>query len=103
MLLHNRELLYLPSLVKLDYLAFRGHVKPVKPAYPDQAWQTCQTCLFLQVSQRCKQFKDELLVACINFVLSTPTKVVQSRLAVFFPTIKTALQLGLGYGRCCSL
>eukprot|EP00043_Microstomoeca_roanoka_P020233 m.242128 g.242128 ORF g.242128 m.242128 type:complete len:4198 (+) comp17134_c0_seq1:181-12774(+) len=50
-----------------------------------------------EVMIRSKQYKDELLAACLNFVLSLPLAVVKRDFATFFPAIETALNLGLGY------
>ncbi|XP_078482635.1 DNA-dependent protein kinase catalytic subunit [Ciona intestinalis] len=50
-----------------------------------------------QVSARCKQYKDELLTACLYFLLSLPNDVCKDILPQLIPAVQRACQLGLSY------
>lgn len=42
----------------------------------------------LQVMQRLQQYKDDLLAACLTFILSLPREVIISQIITIVPAIK---------------
>lgn len=50
-----------------------------------------------EVHVRVKQFKDELLSSCLEFLLSLPKELVVENLDEVFDALKTSLELGINY------
>jgi hypothetical protein len=66
-----------------------------------RAWPVDRTSLTLlrkfiiEVSHRLRQYKNELLAACVRLVLSVPRELID--VPVLVPSLDTALRLGVGY------
>ncbi|XP_071960307.1 DNA-dependent protein kinase catalytic subunit-like [Antedon mediterranea] len=58
---------------------------------------TLFTKFSLEVLTRLKLFKHDLLLACLNYVLSLPYKIVEDILEQLIPVMKITFNLGLGY------
>lgn len=44
-----------------------------------------------------KQYKDELLAACLVFILSLPKEIIMADLPAIVPAVKTAFRIGQSY------
>ncbi|XP_033121520.1 DNA-dependent protein kinase catalytic subunit-like [Anneissia japonica] len=60
---------------------------------------TLFTKFTLEVLVRLKLFKDDLLVACLQYILSLPHEIVEDILEKLIPAMKITFQLGLSYLR----
>uniref|UniRef100_A0A4W3HU56 DNA-dependent protein kinase catalytic subunit n=1 Tax=Callorhinchus milii TaxID=7868 RepID=A0A4W3HU56_CALMI len=72
-------------------------------------WKQCHTdpekcaCFALfgkfgkEVTIRMKQYKDELLVSCLNFVLSLPHDIIELDIKAYIPALQAAFKLGLSH------
>ena len=50
-----------------------------------------------EVLVRMKQYRDELLAACLTFVLSLPKEIISEQMLEVIPAIEVTLRLGLSY------
>ncbi|XP_008592818.1 PREDICTED: DNA-dependent protein kinase catalytic subunit-like, partial [Galeopterus variegatus] len=50
-----------------------------------------------EVSVKMKQYKDELLASCLNFVLSLPHDIIELDVRAYVPALQMAFKLGLSY------
>ncbi|XP_062935178.1 DNA-dependent protein kinase catalytic subunit [Cynocephalus volans] len=50
-----------------------------------------------EVSVKMKQYKDELLASCLNFVLSLPHDIIELDVRAYIPALQMAFKLGLSY------
>lgn len=50
-----------------------------------------------EVLSRIKQYKEDLLISCLQFILSLPTEIVKDSLEKITPAFQTTFQLGLSH------
>ncbi|XP_077622037.1 DNA-dependent protein kinase catalytic subunit [Crocuta crocuta] len=50
-----------------------------------------------EVSVKMKQYKDELLVSCLGFILSLPHDIIELDIRAYVPALQMAFKLGLSY------
>uniref|UniRef100_F6W6L3 DNA-dependent protein kinase catalytic subunit n=1 Tax=Monodelphis domestica TaxID=13616 RepID=F6W6L3_MONDO len=50
-----------------------------------------------EVSVKMKQYKDELLASCLNFVLCLPHDIIELDIKAYVPALQMAFKLGLSY------
>ncbi|KAM7075469.1 DNA-dependent protein kinase catalytic subunit isoform 1-T1 [Molossus nigricans] len=50
-----------------------------------------------EVSVKMKQYKDELLASCLNFILSLPHDIIELDVRAYIPALQMAFKLGLSY------
>ncbi|XP_006860145.1 PREDICTED: DNA-dependent protein kinase catalytic subunit [Chrysochloris asiatica] len=50
-----------------------------------------------EVSVKMKQYKDELLVSCLTFILSLPYNIIELDIRSYVPALQMAFKLGLSY------
>ncbi|XP_064600499.1 DNA-dependent protein kinase catalytic subunit-like [Liolophura sinensis] len=76
---------------------------------PAQTNTQTKTCFLLfskfakEVLVRMKQFRDDLLAACLSFILALPKEIVITQILDIIPAIQTAFTLGLSYLPLASL
>ncbi|XP_061175418.1 DNA-dependent protein kinase catalytic subunit-like [Saccostrea echinata] len=95
---------------KLNYFQGMVSLSPVKKEVKmevdsDQKTDIHQkaTCFQLiqkftkEVLVRMKQYKDDLLAACLTFILTLPKEIVSEQMSSVVPAIQLTLSIGLGY------
>ncbi|TSL34570.1 DNA-dependent protein kinase catalytic subunit [Bagarius yarrelli] len=93
------KLLSLSMLIakKIKYFQGQGHKSTRDGFLHESACFALVTKFGKEVCMRIKQYKDELLAACLTFVLSLHPDMVALDIKAYIPALQAALRLGLSH------